>query len=39
MDRIRPLPAATERIGVTDFPLSEIKFYVTDNTVLRPSEC
>ncbi|MGD9785943.1 MAG: DUF6876 family protein [Hyphomicrobiaceae bacterium] len=28
----------TERIGFTDFPLAEVKFYVTDNTILLPSE-
>jgi hypothetical protein len=28
----------TKRIGFTDFPLAEIKFYYTDNTVLLPSE-
>lgn len=27
-----------ERIGYTDFPLPEIKFYVTNNTILLPSE-
>lgn len=29
---------STERIEFTDFPLSRIKFYVTDNTILLPSE-
>lgn len=29
---------STERIDYTDFPLPEIKFYVTDNTILLPSE-
>jgi hypothetical protein len=28
----------TKRIGFTDFPLAEIKFYYTDNTILLPSE-
>lgn len=27
-----------ERVGYTDFPLPEIKFYVTNNTILLPSE-
>lgn len=30
---------SAERIECTDFPLFEIKFYVTDNTILLPSEC
>jgi hypothetical protein len=28
----------TQRIAFTDFPLAEIKFYFTDNTILLPSE-
>lgn len=28
----------TKRIDYTDFPLAEIKFYCTDNTILLPSE-
>lgn len=29
---------STERIAFTDFPLREITLYVTDNTILLPSE-
>lgn len=29
---------AEEKIGYTDFPLPEMKFYVTNNTILLPSE-
>jgi hypothetical protein len=29
---------SAERLGYTDFPLPEIKLYVTDNTILLPSE-
>lgn len=29
---------STERIACTDFPLPEVKFYVTNNTILLPSE-
>jgi hypothetical protein len=29
---------SSECIAFTDFPLAEIKFYVTDNTILLPSE-
>jgi hypothetical protein len=28
----------TQHIAFTDFPLDEIKFYFTDNTILLPSE-
>jgi hypothetical protein len=28
----------TKRIDYTDFPLAEIRFYCTDNTILLPSE-
>ena len=28
----------TQKIPFTDFPLAEIKFYLTDNTILLPSE-
>ena len=29
---------STERIGYTDFPLPAIRLYLTDNTILLPSE-
>ena len=29
---------STEHIGYTDFPLPELKLYVTNNTILLPSE-
>jgi hypothetical protein len=29
---------STERIACTDFPLPEVKFYVTNNTILLPGE-
>jgi hypothetical protein len=28
----------TKKIDYTDFPLAEVKFYLTDNTILLPSE-
>jgi hypothetical protein len=28
----------TKKIDYTDFPLAEVKFYFTDNTILLPSE-
>jgi hypothetical protein len=32
------VPVYSKSIAFTDFPLAEIKFYVTDNTILLPSE-
>ncbi|WP_409562653.1 DUF6876 family protein [Hyphomicrobium sp. MC8b] len=31
-------PIAAKEITFTDFPLAEIRFYVTDNVILLPSE-